>query len=86
MEDDEIDTHSLLAITPAVRVEPLFPPHPTSITLLITNPNYTTNHFDFVKERNEKKIHELSANTNPNLGTCTSVLNSYFTDLGLTIH
>lgn len=31
----EIDrnTHSRFAITPAVRVEPLLPPHPTSITL-----------------------------------------------------
>lgn len=34
----ENETHSLLAITPPVKVEPLFPPHPTSITL---SKNYT---------------------------------------------
>jgi hypothetical protein len=33
------ETHSRLAITPAVRVEPLFPPHPTSITLPEMNEN-----------------------------------------------
>jgi hypothetical protein len=28
-----MSTYSLLAMTPAVSVEPLLPPHPTSITL-----------------------------------------------------
>lgn len=32
-ENKEEITHSLFAITPAVRVDPLLPPHPTSITL-----------------------------------------------------
>lgn len=29
----DTSTYSLLAMTPAVSVEPLLPPHPTSITL-----------------------------------------------------
>lgn len=69
VEDDEIETHSLLAMTPAVRVEPLFPPQPTSITLLIkhqkstrfnthpekiTNEDFITNHFNFVNPKKKK--------------------------------
>lgn len=39
-KDSRPGTHFLLARTPAVKVDPLLPPHPTSITLQDTVPQF----------------------------------------------
>lgn len=79
------NTYSLLAITAAVRVDPLFPPHPTSITLA----QKTLGKKDKILRSKEIECQKPKMDGRngiyPSLGTRVSVLNSYPTVLGFTI-